>query len=419
MTHKHHEVVVIGGGASGLIAAIAAKDHGADVAIVEGTDRVGKKILTTGNGRCNITNSLIGFPFENYHSENPGFFNYCLNNFSVEETKNLFLSLGLPTVELEKGKMYPQSLQASSVVDILRFAVEDRNIPVYNSFKVKKIIHSGNNFKLSTQDASLDNISCGKVILACGGKSAQKTGSDGSGYNLAANLGHKIIEPIPALIQLKLEHKSLKGLSGIKFDGFGEVIVNGTSMRKEFGEILFTDYGISGPPILQLSRIASYELSKYKNVAISIDMMPGRSIDDLHNFFEAHWAMVSHRTVLESFIGVINKKLAPILLKEAGIQDIHKPCYSLEWKEKNNIINLLKNWTFKCVGTNGFDGAQVTAGGVNTKDVDPKTLQSTLVKNLYFCGEILDVDGDCGGYNLQWAWSSGFLAGKSAATADK
>ncbi|WP_160680338.1 NAD(P)/FAD-dependent oxidoreductase [Clostridium sp. C8-1-8] len=419
MTQKHHEVVVIGGGASGLIAAIAAKDYGADVAIVEGTDRVGKKILTTGNGRCNITNSLIGFPFENYHSENPGFFNYCLNNFSIEETKNLFLSLGLPIVELEKGKMYPQSLQASSVVDILRFAVEDRNIPVYNSFKVKKIIHSGNIFKLSTQDASLDNISCGKVILACGGKSAQKTGSDGSGYNLAANLGHKIIEPIPALIQLKLEHKSLKGLSGIKFDGFGEVIVNGTSMRKEFGEILFTDYGISGPPILQLSRIASYELSKYKNVAISIDMMPGRSIDDLHNFFEAHWAMVSHRTVLESFIGVINKKLAPILLKEAGIQDIHKPCYSLEWKEKSNIINLLKNWTFKCVGTNGFDGAQVTAGGVNTKDVDHKTLQSNLVKNLYFCGEILDVDGDCGGYNLQWAWSSGFLAGKSAASADR
>jgi predicted Rossmann fold flavoprotein len=315
--------------------------------------------------------------------------------------------------------MYPQSLQASSVVDILRFAVEDRNIPVYNSFKVKKIIHSGHIFKLSTQDASLDNMSCGKVILACGGKSAQKTGSDGSGYNLATNLGHKIIEPIPALIQLKLEHKSLKGLSGIKFDGFGEVIVNGTSMRKEFGEILFTDYGISGPPILQLSRIASYELSKYKNVAISIDMMPGRSIDDLHNFFEAHWAMVSHRTVLESFIGVINKKLAPILLKEAGIQDIHKPCYSLEWKEKSSIINLLKNWTFKCVGTNGFDGAQVTAGGVNTKDVDHKTLQSNLVKNLYFCGEILDVDGDCGGYNLQWAWSSGFLAGKSAASADK
>lgn len=414
MSKIHHDIVVIGGGASGLLAAITAKDYGADVAIVEGTDRVGKKILTTGNGRCNISNSLIGFPFENYHSENPNFFSYCLNNFSVEDTKNLFLLLGLPIVELEKGKMYPQSLQASSVVDILRFAIEDRNIPVYNSFKVKKIVHNDDIFKLSTADSSLDTISCGKIILACGGKSAHKTGSDGSGYNLASHLGHSIIEPIPALIQLKLEHRSLKALSGIKFDGFSEVIVDGTSLRKEFGEILFTDYGISGPPILQLSRIASYCLSKDKEVVISIDMMPGKSIEDIHNFFEAHWAIVSHRTLMESFIGVINKKLIPILLKEAGIQDIHKPCYSLDWKEKSNIINLLKNWSFKCIGTNGFDSAQVTAGGINTKEVDPKTLQSKIIPNLYFCGEILDVDGDCGGFNLQWAWSSGVLAGKGA-----
>ncbi|GFZ33365.1 flavoprotein [Clostridium zeae] len=414
MSKIHHDIVVIGGGASGLLAAITAKDYGADVAIIEGTDRVCKKILTTGNGRCNISNSLIGFPFENYHSENPNFFSYSLNNFSVEDTKNLFLLLGLPIVELEKGKMYPQSLQASSVVDILRFAIEDRNIPVYNSFKVKKIVHNDDIFKLSTSDLSLGTISCGKVILACGGKSAHKTGSDGSGYNLASHLGHSIIEPIPALIQLKLDHRSLKALSGIKFDGFSEVIVDGISLRKEFGEILFTDYGISGPPILQLSRIASYSLSKNKEVVISVDMMPGKSTEDLHNFFEAHWSMVSHRTLMESFIGVINKKLVPILLKEAGIQDIHKPCYSLDWKEKNNIINLLKNWSFKCIGTNGFDSAQVTAGGINTKEVDSKTLQSKIVPNLYFCGEILDVDGDCGGFNLQWAWSSGVLAGKSA-----
>ncbi|GKU25854.1 NAD(P)/FAD-dependent oxidoreductase [Clostridium folliculivorans] len=414
MSNIHHDIVVVGGGASGLLAAITAKDYGADVAIIEGSDRVGKKILTTGNGRCNISNSLIGFPFENYHSENPNFFNHCLNNFSVEDTKNLFLLLGLPIVELEKGKMYPQSLQASSVVDILRFAIEDRNIPVYNSFKVKKIVHNNNIFKLSTSDSSLGTISCGKVIFACGGKSAHKTGSDGSGYNLAYHLGHSIVEPIPALIQLKLEHRSLKALSGIKFDGVTEVIVDGVSLRKEFGEILFTDYGISGPPILQLSRIASYSLSKNKDVIISVDMTPGKSVEDIHNFFESHWAIVSHRTLMESFIGVINKKLVPILLKEAGIQDIHKPCYSLDWKEKNNIINLLKSWSFKCIGTNGFDSAQVTAGGINTKEVDPKTLQSKIIPNLYFCGEVLDVDGDCGGFNLQWAWSSGVLAGKSA-----
>lgn len=409
----YHDVVIIGGGASGMTAAITAKDFGLDVAIVEGTDRIGKKILTTGNGRCNITNSLISFPFENFHSTNDGFFIKSLNKFSVEDTKAFFLNLGLPIIELEKGKNYPQSLQASSVVDILKMALEEREIPVYNSYKVKSIHKSKRKFTLSTGNEYSPVIKCKKLIMACGGKSAPKTGSDGSGYTLAKSLGHSIIEPNPAIVQLKLSHNKLKALSGIKFNGYAEVLCDGKSIRKEFGEILFTDYGISGPPILQISREASLGCFKGKEVKILVDMMPDKSLKELEDFLEGHFAVFSCREVINSLIGVVNKKMIPILLREAGIDNLHKPCYELTWKEKKALISLMKSWEFKCIGTNGFQAAQVTTGGINTKEVDSETLQSKLVDNLYFCGELLDVDGDCGGFNLQWAWSSGFTAALS------
>lgn len=409
----YHDVVVLGGGASGLTAAITAKDFGLDVAIVEGTDRIGKKILTTGNGRCNITNSLIGFPFSNFHSSNDGFFIKTLSKFSVEDTKAFFLNLGLPIIELEKGKSYPQSLQASSVVDILKISLEEREIPLYNSYKIKSIHKSKGKFVLSTGNEDSPVIKCKKLIMACGGKSAPKTGSDGSGYTLAKNLGHSIVEPNPAIVQLKLSHNKLKALSGIKFNGYAEVLCDGESIRKDFGEILFTDYGISGPPILQISREASLGCFKGKDVKIVVDMMPEKSLTELEDFLEGHFAVFSCREVINSLIGIVNKKMIPILLKEAGIDNLHKPCYELTWKEKKSLINLMKSWEFKCTGTNGFQAAQVTTGGVNTKEVNPETLQSKIVDNLYFCGELLDVDGDCGGFNLQWAWSSGFTVALS------
>lgn len=408
----HHDIIIVGGGASGLMAAIIAKDLGKDVAIVEASDRIGKKILTTGNGRCNISNSNISFPYNCYNSENESFYNFCLDNFNIDDTQNFFLSLGLPFTELENGKLYPQSLQASSVVDIFRFALVEKDIPLYTSCKIKTI-HKQKLFDLSTDNPEFPLFTCGKLILACGGKSAPKTGSDGTGYKLAKILGHSIIEPTPGIVQLKLNYPYLKGLSGIKLNGTASIHVDDCEIRKDTGEILFTDYGISGPPILQLSSIASKALLKRKKVELIIDIMPNLSFNEVDNFIQGHLAMFSHRSILDALTGVLNKKLIPILLKDIGIKNIHIPCYELDWKFKSLLSKRLKEWKFTCIDTNGFNNAQVTVGGINTKEVNSNTLESTIVKNLYFCGEILDVTGDCGGFNLQWAWSSGFLVGNS------
>jgi predicted Rossmann fold flavoprotein len=406
----YHDIIVIGGGASGIMAALTAKDLKKDIAIIEGTSRIGNKILSTGNGRCNISNLNITSPFINYQSNNPDFYSSCLNTYTVEYTKNVFLSLGLPLTELENGKLYPESLQASSVIDIFRLALDEAGIPIYSNCKVKAITKKGG-FTISTSNEEMPEFKCKKLLLACGGKSCAKTGSDGSGYKLATNLGHSLITPIPAIVQLKLDYPYLKALSGIKFIGNASIYINNKLIRSEEGEILFTDYGISGPPILQLSRIASNALLNKQTVNLKIDMMPNKTFEELENFIEGHLAIFSHRSISNALIGIVNKKLIPTLIKNAGISNIHSSCYDIEWIYKNKLIKSLKEWDFKCIDTNGFNNAQLTAGGINTKEVTETTLESKIIKDLYFAGEILDVNGDCGGYNLQWAWSSGILVG--------
>lgn len=409
----HHDLIIVGGGASGLMAAIVAKDFGIDVALIEGNDRIGKKILVTGNGRCNITNSKIQFPYKNFHSENCGFFQEALNKFTIEDTRSMFLSLGLPLTELENGKMYPKSLQASSVIDIFLMAIQDRQIPLYTNCKISSI-NKKKNFMLFTNNEEYKNFSCRKLILSCGGKSASKTGSDGSGYKLSKSLGHSIIETIPGIVQLKLDYPYLKALSGIKFDGAVSVLVNDEVKCTDVGEVLFTDYGISGPPVMQLSSYVSKALNKGQKVIIRVDMFPYESNEEVESFFTGHLSIFNYREISSALIGVINKKLISTLLKDVGIKDIHLPCSNIEWKFIDRLINKFKQWDFNCIDTNGFPNAQVTVGGINTNEVNNLTLESKLVKDLYFCGEILDVHGDCGGFNLQWAWSSGYLAAKSA-----
>lgn len=401
----YHDLIIIGGGSCGVTSAIKAKDLNIDVGILDGNDRICKKLLTTGNGRCNITNENISL--NRYHSDNPNFFNEILTKYNLETTLDFFKSIGIYTCTLESGKMYPISLQASSVIDILRLNLAEREIPIYMENKVSSISKNKNGlFEIKTNEATY---SCKKVLLCTGGKSYTKLGSDGSGYKLAKALGHSIVTPTPGIVQLKLKYDKLKALSGVKFTSYCSILVNGKPIRKEFGEILFTDYGISGPPILQLSRTASRGVLNNDNVVIDVNLT-NSTYDAVVESLETHFATFSHRSIHDNLVGIINKKFIPIVLKESGILDIHMPTYDVDYENRFKLYRLLTSWHFKVTDTNTFENAQVTIGGVNTDEVNPSTLESYITPGLYFGGEVLDVDGDCGGFNLQWCWSSSSAA---------
>ncbi|WP_313344143.1 NAD(P)/FAD-dependent oxidoreductase [Sedimentibacter sp.] len=399
------KIAVIGGGASGLIAAIAAARNGAEVTIYEKLNRVGKKILATGNGRCNYTN--LNMSIDRYHGKNVKLAKAPMEFFDLNETLRFFESLGVHPYEGESGKIYPNSLQASSILDVLRYEAERLKVSEITDCEIKELRKSKDKFSIIGNEAYLSD----KVILATGGKAAPQLGSDGKGYEIAKSLGHKIIEPFPALVQLKLKSKYLKRISGIRFDGIVKGVTDNKLIREDEGEILFTDYGISGPPVLQISRRVIEELNKGNIAYILVDMFPDTTKLQLYELLQARFIDIGYKSLEESLIGFINKKLIPVVLMEAGFEDLNKNCGKLNKKEIYKIIDILKEWKFEVTGHNTWQQAQSTAGGIDMSEVNSGTLESNKVKGLYICGEVLDVDGDCGGFNLQWAWSSGYTAG--------
>jgi hypothetical protein len=404
------KVAVVGGGAAGLIAAMAARYNGAEVTVLERKDRVGKKILATGNGRCNLSN--MDLDISHYHGTNPKFAMGALNRFDFHKTMDLFEGLGIAWKVEEGGKVYPMSHQASSVLDVMRYELDRLGVITKVEAGVNTIESQNGGFilKLSTGE----KIKAHRVIITTGGKAAPNLGSNGSGYALAEKLGHNIVDPFPALVQLKLSADFLKQISGVKFEGEAEIWAAGKARARAGGEILFTDYGISGPPILSLSRKAGEYLQEGEEVFIRVILINSMSAGQLETFLLQRLQQQAHKSIFFSFVGFINKRLIPVLLKEAGITDINKKAGQITTGERTALLEILQNWRLKVAGTNSWNAAQVTAGGVDVKDVDPKTLESKLVPGLFFAGEVLDIDGDCGGYNLQWAWSSGYIAGESA-----
>lgn len=400
------KTAVIGGGASGLMAAIAAARKGAEVTIYEKLNKVGKKILATGNGRCNYTN--MNMSIDRYHGKNIKAAENILNFFDLNKTLNFFEDLGINPYVGELGKVYPSSLQASSVLDVLRYEAERLKIQEITDFEVVELRKNKDKFSII---GSNNVYTADRVILATGGKASPQLGTDGEGYEIAKSFGHKIIEPFPALVQLKLNGKYFKRITGIRFDGVVKGFTDKKIIREDEGEILFTDYGISGPPILQISRKVIEELNKKVKVYVSVDMFPHLSKSDLYDLLNVRFNKVDYKSIEDGLIGFINKKLIPVILLEAGFEDLNKLCGKLNKKEIYKIIEILKEWKFEVAGHNTWQQAQSTAGGVDMSEVNPKTLESTKVKGLYLSGEILDVDGDCGGFNLQWAWSSGYTAG--------
>lgn len=401
-------IVIIGGGAAGLTAAITAARCGAQVTVIEHMDRIGKKILSTGNGRCNMTNRYM--EPECYRSSVAGFPMEVIGGFPVEETLDFFWGLGIEPRD-RNGYIYPNSDQASAVLDVLRLELAHLGVRVLVSCEVKQIESVQGTYRIHTSQGRLE---ADALILAAGSKAAPSTGSDGSGYELAKKLGHSVIKPLPALVQLRCQGTMYKQMAGIRTEVRVRLFADGKQLAEDRGELQLTDYGLSGIPVFQISRYGARALDEGKRVTVKVDFMPGWKDEEAFGLLKKRAAHMDYKTAEELFVGLLNKKLALVLLRLAGINPSQR-AGELSGKQLKQLTVQMKAYEAIVMSVNPFANAQVCCGGVDVREVSPETLESRIKKNLYLAGELLDVDGICGGYNLQFAWSSGAVAGRNAA----
>jgi len=414
------EIAVIGGGAAGMTAALAARKCGGAVTIYEKNDRVGKKLLMTGNGKCNFTN--LDFSCSYFRSdscqdkEKQVFF----DSFGVDDTLRFFEELGL-LVKNKNGYLYPFCEQASAVLDLLRFACDRAGIKTLVRTEVKKLCKKGNKFFIEAKQTNGDKVDLvrikeeavfDRVVLACGSKAGPKGIASGSGYLLAASLGHHVITPVPALVQLRCKEVFFKQLAGVRSTCALTLYLDEKEIQKERGELQLTDYGISGIPVFQFSRYAAKALSEKRNVKVSIDFLPDFSKEEYSGIIHNRFERKKGEPAEEFFLGIANKKLLQLFFKLADLKPGEEIGESNR-KKWEKVFSLLRKFDTQVTACNPFENAQVCAGGVSMGEVT-KTLESTLVSGLFFAGELLDIDGRCGGYNLQWAWTSGHIAGENA-----
>lgn len=457
-------VGIVGGGAAGMMAAIAAARGGAKVTLLEGNDRLGKKILSTGNGKCNLGNERLGI--EDYYTGCPDLLEKLLGQFGTADTISFFQGIGL-MVKSRNGYLYPACEQAAAVLDVLRYEVRAAGVEVATDFKAESI-RLGRRARQFNVQGREGGRSFDRVILACGGKAVPKTGSDGSGYRLAEGLGHSLVPTVPALVQLRCREDCLKAVAGVRADAELSVCWQGKCISRERGELQLTEYGISGIPVFQLSRTVNYILlgknpgeagrggegdaslrhpdnatdqtaaggcasarrgeepgreekrrqgnkpkEPDREVEVVIDFLPDYTDSDFEAMCAGRRLLQGQRTVEEFFTGMLHKKLMTLFIKLAGLKATESVGEADE-RKLAKVFALCRHWSVHVVGSNPYDSAQVCAGGVPLDEVTEE-LESRLVPGLYFAGELLDVDGRCGGYNLQWAWCSGFIAGCGAA----
>lgn len=390
------DVLIVGGGASGLALAamLKTKSKNISVAVAEGLDRVGKKLAVTGNGRCNITNLQLSR--KNFHSGQTDFAFKIISDFDFNKTRDFFSNIGLEFAN-ENNKVYPMSFQASSVVDIFRFNLTEMGVSLITGCKVQDIKTNGNYFTAICEN--IPDITAKCVVIATGGLAGgSKLGSNGDGYRFLKSFGHKIKEQSPVIVQVKTDNTLTRQLKGIKITAEVSVLKNNKTITEEFGEVLFCDYGLSGPPVLQVSRYCK------NGVYISLDLLPHCGIDELKNILLKRKTILKSEPLSEFFAGVLHKKLGQIIIKNCGL-NLNLEISALKKSDIDNIVKAVKNFSFKVSGNTGFVNAQSTSGGADLAEFN-KNLMSEKQKGLFATGEVLDVDGDCGGYNLQWAWSS-------------
>ena len=399
---EKYNLAIIGAGASGLAAAInASKLHPEyKIALIEHLPKVGKKILATGNGRCNLTNINA----LNHGYRNDGFAKICLNKYPPEKVIDFFRSLGLITYTDSEDRVYPRSNNASSVLDALRFSL-DKNIKLYDSYKISHTAFDGGSFIINNE------IFADRLIIAAGGKSSPSQGSDGSGYAIAKAFGHSITPLYPSLTPLLTDSNKTKPLKGVRASGVALKLICGNSEKQSFGEILFTETGVSGIAAMELASAAAREIGNHGAPVLSVDFLPEISHDELKEIISDLIDLRISNDTDSLLTGILPKAIGNSIIKKAGItpNEISK-------SDKDGITEKItagiKDFKLEITGTKGFDSSQVTSGGIDINEINPETMQSKFIKGLYFSGEIIDVDGGCGGFNLQWAFASGLLAGE-------
>ena len=399
-------VGIIGAGASGVFAALILKQNYIDTTVIERNANALKKIYATGNGRCNFTNRNVSY--KNYHGENPKFTISAIKKFDNYDVIEFFNDMGIPEVELENGKIFPKSLQASSIVKQMMCLANHLEVEfIFDSF-VDDVRKNRDVFEVKSNDSIYK---FDYLVVACGSKAYKKSGSDGNGYILMEKLGHNIVKTHPGIVQLRLNGDSFKKMSGTKFKANAKLVVDGKEVFEFYHDVLFTDYGISGPTILQLSGEAIRAKNKGLDVKIRID-----TVDlDENKLYEHLIYIISlnyYKKINELLVGLINDNLIEEVLNQANIEYDINVC-ELSKEEIYKLAHTLKNLEFSVSGYKDEDSGQITCGGVDTDEINPSTMESKKIKNLYIIGEIMDVDGDCGGYNLQWAFSSAYSCAMS------
>lgn len=387
MSMKKKKVLIIGGGAAGMAAGIAAAGEGAEVTILEHGQVPGKKLLATGNGKCNLTN-LNRRP-DAYRGTDPEFVQPVLAQCPVPETIRFFSDLGLYTKN-RNGYLYPNSEQAAGVRELLLKELEHRKVKIKTNEEITSILPG---WQVSTKTWNYE----GDAVIVCTGSCASSIeGADSSGYGLLQSLGHTLVKPLPALVPLVCRNTGFSKWAGVRIDGTVTLCLDQTPCKTEAGELQLTDYGVSGIPVFQLSRYAVRALEENCPVTLHLDFMPMFQEQELEAFFESRRRAFPYKNNRELLTTVFPEKLIPVLLK-------------------GDLIRNCKSYDLTVTGSRPFAYAQTVSGGVSTGEVFPQNLESRLHRGLYFAGEVLDVDGACGGYNLQWAWSSGIIAGRNAA----
>ncbi|BBB92966.1 MAG TPA: NAD(P)/FAD-dependent oxidoreductase [Methylomusa anaerophila] len=408
------QVVIVGGGAAGLMAAVSAANQGAKVTVLEKMPQIGKKLLITGKGRCNITNNC-DIPELIKNMPGNGLFLYsAFNMFDNHDIVDFLSQWGLETKVERGGRVFPATDRAKDVVDTFSNILKTLAVQIITGKRVKKIIAADNTItSLVTWQG--EEYKANAVILATGGASYPATGSSGDGYDFAQNLGHTIIPIKPSLVPLEVSEEWVSELQGLSLKNVSaSVLCNGKNLTTEFGEMLFTHYGLSGPIILSLSKKVSELLAQGETVFIDINLKPALTEDVLDRRIQRDFEKFSRKQIKNSLQELLPAKLIPVIIDLAYI-DPDKPVHQITKQERQRLLHELQHFTFTISNTRPVSEAIVTAGGVNTKEINTKTMESKLVKGLFFAGEVIDIDGYTGGFNLQAAFSTGYVAGMFAA----